>query len=235
MLHPLSDRARFVEGDFSVAALAAEAAVATDNKLLGGNVIQRHANSIGHVLGAVSLQRAMADGTNADFLGQLALYGAEKLDVLKVAVFCFDGPHVATHLIQIQFERCGVAGVFHDPLHVGVAPAGVNPDFDIIQTLHFAVVAIDHELDLFALGAKGIRHEVQRGLLDLNALAASVAQSEQFLIHGHGHVPDNFVVVLVLGGVDVEKQAHDLRAAGAEANGLASFGLGQPPNLSVIQ
>ena len=125
---------------------------------------------------------------------------------LKLRSFVSMRPHVAAHLVQIQFDRRGVAGVFHDSLHVGVAPACVNPDLNIVQTLHFAVVAVDHEFDLVALGAEGVGHEVERGLLDLDALAARVAEGEQFLVHGHGHVPDDLAVVLVLGSVNVEEQ-----------------------------
>ena len=62
--------------------------------------------------------------------------------------------------------------------------------------------------------------------------AAGVAQGQQFRVHRHGQVPDHLALVLVLGRVDVQEQAHHLRATGAELHRLAALGLrmgGQDP------
>ena len=69
----LSDGAGLVERDLAVAALTAEAAVARHDQLLGRDVLERGADGVGDLLGAVGLQRAVADGADADLLRQLAL------------------------------------------------------------------------------------------------------------------------------------------------------------------
>ena len=153
----------------------------------------------GDILGPIGLQRPVADRADADFLRQLALELSEQLDVLEVAVLGLDRPDVAAELVQIELERRAVARVLHHPLHVGIAPARVNPDLDVVEPLHLAVVALDHELHFFVLRAEGVGHEVQRRLLDLDAPAAGVAQRQELLVHGDGHVPDDLAVVLVLG------------------------------------
>ena len=198
-------------------------------------MLQRRADRRGDILGAIGLQRAVADGADAQLLRQLALVLAEQLDVGEVAVLGLDRPDVAAHFVEVELEGGLVAGVLHHPLHVRVAPAGVNPDLDVVQALHLAVVAVDHELHLLVLRAVGVGHEVQRRLFDLDAAAAGVAEREQLLVHRHGHVPDHLAVVLVLVGVDVEEQAHDLGAAGAEAHRLARLALGDAPDLRVVE
>ena len=117
----------------------------------------------------------------------------------------------------------------------GIAPAGVNPDLHVVEPLDLAVVALDHELHLLVLGAEGVGHEVQRRLLDLDAAAAGVAKREELRVHRDGHVPDDLAVVLVLVGVDVEEEAHDLRAAGAEADRLLRLALREAPDFGVVE
>src|SRR6185437_3666755 len=52
----LSDGAGLVESDFARAALAAEAAVARDDELVGRDVLERLANFGGDIFGAVGLE-----------------------------------------------------------------------------------------------------------------------------------------------------------------------------------
>ncbi len=105
----------------------------------------------------------------------------------------------------------------------------------VVEALDLAVVGVDHELRLLVVLAEGVGHEVEARLFDLDALAAGVAQGQQLLVHRHGQVPDHLALVLVLGRVDVEEQAHHLRAAGAELDRLAALGLGHAPDLGVVQ
>jgi hypothetical protein len=111
----------------------------------------------------------------------------------------------------------------------------VNPDLHVVETLDLPVVAVHHELHLFVLRAVGVGHEVEGRLLDLDAAAAGIAQREQLRVHGHRHVPDDFPVVFVLVGVDVEEEAHDLRTAGAEPDRLPRLALGQAPDLRIVE
>jgi len=48
---------------------------------------------------------------------------------------------------------------------------------------------------------------MEGGFLDLDAFATGVAQSEKFLVHRHGHVPEDLSVILVFGRVEVEEEA----------------------------
>src|SRR5262245_43496482 len=57
----LSDRRGLEKGDVAVAALAAEAAVARENQLLGADVRERAADARRHVLWPIDLQRPVAD------------------------------------------------------------------------------------------------------------------------------------------------------------------------------
>src|SRR4051794_3906190 len=111
----------------------------------------------------------------------------------------------------------------------------MNPDLHIVESLHLAVVAFDHELDLLVAPTERVGHEVQRGFLDLNAAAAGVAQRQQLLVHRDSHVPHDLAIVGVLVGVNVEKQTHDLRAARAKTDGFACLALGDAPDLRVIE
>src|SRR5947207_6016534 len=114
-------------------------------------------------------------------------------------------------------------------------PAGVDPDLHVVESLHLTVVALDHELDLLVARAERVRHEVQRRLFYLNTSAPGVPQREQLLVHRDGHVPDYFAIVLVLLRMNVEKETHHLRAASAEAHGLAGLALRDAPDLRVIE
>ena len=111
----------------------------------------------------------------------------------------------------------------------------MNPQLDVVQSLHFAVERVDQETHVVVILAEGVGHEVERRLLDLYAPAAGVAQREQLLVHGFRHVPDHLTLVRVLRRVDVEKQRHDLRAAGAELDRLAGLALRHAPQLRVIE
>ena len=108
-------------------------------------------------------------------------------------------------------------------------------DLDVLEPLDFTVVALDHELDLLVLRAERVGHEVQRRLLYLDAPAAGIAQREELRVHRDGHVPDDLAGIFVLVGMNVEEEGHDLRAAGAEADGLARLALREPPDFVVAK
>src|ERR1039458_8548522 len=187
----LGDGAGHVEGDLAIAALPAEAAVARYDQAFGRNVSQRFADLARHIFGPVGLQGAMAHDPDADLLLQIVLEGLEQLDILLVAILHLQRPDIAAAALQIDFERVGVAGVLHHALHVRIAPAGVNPQFHVVESLHFAIERIDHELHFLVVLAISVRHEVEGGLLDLYAAAAGVAQRQQLLVHGLRHIPDH--------------------------------------------
>src|ERR1022692_2274874 len=70
---------------------------------------------------------AMADRADRDLLLEIVLEGLEQLDIPLVAILHLQGPHVAPAPLQVDLDGVGVAGVLHHTLHVGVAPAGVDP------------------------------------------------------------------------------------------------------------
>src|ERR671924_795103 len=104
----LSDGAGFVEGDFAVAALAPETAVAGDDQTLGWDKLQRFANFPRYVLWRIGLQRAMAHGANGNFFLESVLERGKKLEVFLVAVFHLQRPHVAAAALQINLDGIGV-------------------------------------------------------------------------------------------------------------------------------
>src|SRR5207249_2670287 len=61
----------------------------------------------------------------------------------------------------------------HHALHVRVAPAGVDPQFHVVEPLDFAVEGLDHELHLLMVLAVGVGHKVERRLLGLDRAAAA--------------------------------------------------------------
>src|SRR6266478_621008 len=231
----LCDGGRFVEGDLAVAALTAKATVAGHNQALGGDVFERFANLGGHIFRPICLQSAMADGAQADLLLEIVLEGLKEFEILLISIFHLERPHVAPTSLQIDFDGLGVAGVLHHALHVGVAPAGVDPQFYVVEPLHFAVERFNHELDLFVVLAKGVGHKVERRLLNLDAPTAGIPQGYQFLIHRFRHIPDHLALVLVLGRVDVQEERHHLRTTRAEFDRLASLSLRDAPQLRVIE
>ena len=164
----------------------------------------------------------MANDTDADFLFEIAFEGFEKLQIFLIAVFHFEGPDVAAATLEINFDGVGVAGVLHDALHVGIAPAGVNPELDVVEALHFAIERVHHEFHFVMILSEGVGHEVKGRLFDLNATAAGVAQGEELLVHGFGHVPDKLflVVEIVIRRVTVEEESQHLGGARAELHGL---------------
>jgi len=69
----------------------------------------------------------------------------KQFEILLVAIFHLKRPHVAPAPLQIYVNRLGVARVLHRALHVRVAPAGVDPQFHIVEPLDLAVERLDHE------------------------------------------------------------------------------------------
>src|SRR5262245_20283434 len=100
----LGDGAGLVEGDLAIAALTSESAIAGHDELLGGNEVQGVADLAGDVFGAVGLQNAMADGSDADFLFEIVAEGSEQVEVAAVAVLHFEGPHIAAAALEIDLE-----------------------------------------------------------------------------------------------------------------------------------
>src|SRR5580765_5946360 len=82
----LRDRARFVERDLAVAALASEAAVARHDQPLRRDVLQRLPDLAGDVLRPIRLQRSVTDRADADLLLQIVLQWLEQLEVALVAI-----------------------------------------------------------------------------------------------------------------------------------------------------
>src|SRR5262249_23749687 len=232
---PLRDCTRLVERDLAIAPLPSEAAIARYNQAIRRDVLQRFANLARDVLGSIGLQFAMAYCADRDLLLQIVLEGLEEIEIALVAILHLERPDVAAAALEINLDRVGVAGIFHDALQVGVAPTRVNPDLDIVEPLHFAIVCVDHELHFRVVLAERVRHEVEGGLLDLDAAAPGIAQCEQFLVHRLRHVPDDLALVLVVRRVDIEEERHDLRAAGADLGRLGGARLRQPPDLGVIE
>src|SRR6266496_3849062 len=134
----LSDGAGLVEGNLAVASLTSEPAVAGDDELFDGDVHQRMPDLVGDLLGPVGLQRAVADGTDADLLLQVVAKWREQFDVTLIAVLHLQRPDIAAASLEVNLDRVGVAGVLHDALHVRVAPARVDPELTVLEALHFA-------------------------------------------------------------------------------------------------
>ena len=108
------------------------------------------------------------------FFGELSLEGAEEFDFAEAPVGHLDGPDITGAFVEVEVERLGVAVVVDDALHVGVAPAGVDPEFDVLEAFNFSVECLEHELDFIAVAAVGVCPEVECGLFDLDDLAAGV-------------------------------------------------------------
>ena len=83
----LGDGRGLVKGDLPGATLAAEAAIAGDDQPFRRDVLQSPADFSGHVLGAVGLERAMADRADGHLLLQVVLEGLEELDVFEAWSF----------------------------------------------------------------------------------------------------------------------------------------------------
>ena len=92
---PLRDRAGLVERDLAVAPLPSEPAVARHDELLDRDVDQRLPDLAGDLLGAIGLQRAVADGADIDLLLQVVAERRKQLDVLLVPVFHLECPDIA--------------------------------------------------------------------------------------------------------------------------------------------
>src|SRR5260370_16523798 len=116
-----------------------------------------------------------------------------------------------------------------------MAPAGVDPQLDVIEPMDLAVERVDHELYLFVVFAVSVRHEMERRLLDLDAPATGITQRQQFLVHGLCHIPDDLALVLVLGRVYIQEERHHLRAARAELYRLAGLPLPHPPQFLLLE
>ena len=232
---PLSKGGGFEEGDVPIASLASETTVAGHDELFRIDMFKSSPNPSGDIFGGIYLQATVADGTHADFLGQAALHRSEQIDFPETAVGHLDGPDIALASIQVQLEGLAVTVVFDHSLHVRIAPAGVNPEFDVVEAFDLPIERFDHEFDFFAISTVGVGPEVQRGFLYLDAFAASIAQGEEFLVHGLGHVPDDLPSVLVFVGVNIEEQSHHLGAAGSEADGFLGLGLSDAPNFRVVE
>ncbi len=74
----------------------------------------------------------MADGADADFLFQIRSERSEQLEILLVAILHLDRPDVTLTALEVQLDRVRVAGVLHDALHIGIAPARVDPHLDVV-------------------------------------------------------------------------------------------------------
>ena len=147
----------------------------------------------------------MADDAYADFLFEAVLERLEQFKIFLIAILHFKRPNVTPAALEINFNGGGVACVVHHALHIGIAPASVNPQFHVVQPLDLAVKRVNHELHFFMVLPKRIRHKVERWFLNLNAPAAGIAQRQQFFIHRLRHIPDYLALVFVLGRVDVEE------------------------------
>ena len=92
----LGDRRRLVERDQPVAALAAEAAVATRGSgSPGRSRCERAPPELGDLLRRLDLQRPVADDPDRDLLAQPVAVRREELELALVAVLQLDRPDVA--------------------------------------------------------------------------------------------------------------------------------------------
>src|SRR5438034_7058171 len=78
--------------------------------------------------------------------------------------------------------------------------------------MDLAVERLDHEFYLLVILTVGVRHEVERRLLGLDAATAGITQRQQFLVHRLRHIPDYLALVLVLGRVDVQEEGQDRKS-----------------------
>src|SRR5262249_24744557 len=106
----LGDRAGLVERDFPIASLPPETAVARHDEFLGRDERQRAANLGGDVLGPVRLQRAMADGADADLLLQIVSERRKQLEILATAILHLERPDIALATLEVQLDGIRVAG-----------------------------------------------------------------------------------------------------------------------------
>src|SRR5581483_6822134 len=83
-------------------------------------------------------------------------------DHLEVVLGRLDRPHVALQAVEVDLHRVLVALVGEDLLHVGVAPAGVDPDLDVVQPLDLPVERVHEEVDELGHLRVVAGHEVQR-------------------------------------------------------------------------
>jgi hypothetical protein len=111
----------------------------------------------------------MVDDADADLL--VGLVFAEQVQVLAVAAGTLEGDDISVQLQQMR--HCAfVAG--HFPVHallVGVAPAGVHPDFRVdADKLAVESLGEEFEVGVSAIGTQ--RTAVVRWFLDLDQRAA---------------------------------------------------------------
>ena len=159
----------------------------------------------------------------------------EQVEIPLVAVLHFERPEDAPAAFEVDLDGVGITGVVHHSLHIRIAPAGVDPQLYVVESLDFPVEGIDHELHFCVVLAISICHEVKGRLFDLDTTAACVSQCQQLLVHRFRHVPNDLALVLVFGCVNVKEECHDLRATRAKLDGLACFCLRNAPQLRIIE
>ena len=181
----------------------------------------------------------MVHHADGDLLREPAGIRPEQVDLGEVVLGRLHGPHVALQALEVDLDRVRVRLARVDLLHVRVAPAGVDPQLDVIEPVHLVVERVDEEVEQLRLVRVEAGDEVDRRLLDLDHLRPGGRELAQLGVHRGRHVPDELLLVVevVLGRVAVEEDREHLRRAGPELDGLARgrARLGDPPQLGVLE
>src|ERR1700736_3647149 len=126
---PLDQRHALVKRDPPRQALAAEAAIGADHELLLRDIFQRLADQRRDVLRRLDHRVAVVDYADADLLVGLDVF--EQMQVLPVRARAFDRQYVAVELQQMRQRAFIARHLPMDPLLIGIAPAGMNPDLGV--------------------------------------------------------------------------------------------------------
>ena len=99
----------------------------------------------------VGLERAVADDADRDLLLEVVGVRLEQVDLGEVVLGRLDRPDVALQAVEVDLDRVRVRLAAVDLLHVGVAPAGVDPQLDVVEALDLVVERVDHEVEQLGL------------------------------------------------------------------------------------
>jgi hypothetical protein len=146
MFAPCASAAAFVVGNWTRDALPAEAAVRREDEMLRVDVFERATHVCGDRLGRLDGERAMADEPTATVFGSAPLYGSKSERGRWSASLDAIVHTSALRRLEVNVDRVLIRGVRVEAvLRARVASAGVDPDHDVVETLHMPVQQVDEE------------------------------------------------------------------------------------------
>ena len=131
----------------AVEALPSEAAVGRQDQLVRRDVLERLRIRSAITSGKSSWSVRWLTTPTAIFFLSESLVRREERELLEVVLGRLDRPDVALQPLEVDLHRVRVRLVGEHLLHHRVAPAGVDPDLDVVEPLDLAVEGVDEEVD----------------------------------------------------------------------------------------